>query len=350
MKTVDEIYADMLELFQNQTGFSMENTADLAVRLYATAAEIHSLYIYSDWVKCQSFPQTAQGEYLDYHARLRGLTRRAPAKAQGYIRFYVNTIRESDVKIEAGTVCTTGGLVRFETTQAGTLDAGEVWVDIPAAATASGTAGNAAGKTILYMAVAPMGIAGCTNPAAFTGGSEAESDQELRERVLDSYVRLPNGANAAFYENKALEHEGVGAAHVIPRINGVGSVGIVVASSSGMPEAGLVEAIQKELEEIREIAVDVVVMEPEEKPVDVSVLIRAKDNYEDTAQAVSDAITGYFNGKRLAAPLFLAGLAKVIYSVDGVENYKIISPEADIAVTERELPRLKSLRVAQMEG
>ena len=50
----------------------MDDTADLAVRLYAAAAQIQTLYAYSDWAVNQSFPQTATGEYLDYHASCAG--------------------------------------------------------------------------------------------------------------------------------------------------------------------------------------------------------------------------------------------------------------------------------------
>ena len=68
MKEVDELYGKMLAVFEEKTGFTMDDTADLAVRLYAAAAQIQTLYAYSDWAVNQSFPQTAQGIYLDRHA------------------------------------------------------------------------------------------------------------------------------------------------------------------------------------------------------------------------------------------------------------------------------------------
>ena len=81
MKEVDELYGKMLAVFEEKTGFTMDDTADLAVRLYAAAAQIQTLYAYSDWAINQSFPQTATGEYLDYHAALRGIVRKAGTKA-----------------------------------------------------------------------------------------------------------------------------------------------------------------------------------------------------------------------------------------------------------------------------
>ena len=72
MKTVEEIYQQMLETFSQRAGFVPEDSCDLAVRLYAAAAQMQALGIQGDWVLDQSFPQTAQGIYLDYHVMSSG--------------------------------------------------------------------------------------------------------------------------------------------------------------------------------------------------------------------------------------------------------------------------------------
>ena len=78
MKDAKALYQQMKEEFCQETGFAMEDGADLAVRLYACAAQLESLYRYADWCVEQAFPQTAQGEQLALHGALRGLDR-APA-------------------------------------------------------------------------------------------------------------------------------------------------------------------------------------------------------------------------------------------------------------------------------
>ena len=87
MKTVEEIYQQMLETFSQRAGFVPEDSCDLAVRLYAAAAQMQALGIQGDWVLDQSFPQTAQGIYLDYHAQMRGITRAQGTCAVGTLRF-----------------------------------------------------------------------------------------------------------------------------------------------------------------------------------------------------------------------------------------------------------------------
>ena len=85
MKEWTEIYEQMRGTFAQRAGFVPSEGCDSAVRLYALAAELQSLLMQADWVLDQSFPQTAQGTYLDYHAETRGITR-AAAKAVGRAR------------------------------------------------------------------------------------------------------------------------------------------------------------------------------------------------------------------------------------------------------------------------
>ena len=77
MKEWTEIYEQMRGTFAQRAGFVPSEGCDSAVRLYALAAELQSLLMQADWVLDQSFPQTAQGMYLDYHAETRGITRGA---------------------------------------------------------------------------------------------------------------------------------------------------------------------------------------------------------------------------------------------------------------------------------
>lgn len=349
MKEAGLIYEQMLATFEEKTGFRMQDTADLAVRLYAAAAQIESLYAYSDWALVQSFPQTATGKYLDYHAALRGVTRQAGKKARGTLRFKIDAALMEDLPIPEGTVCTTAGLVRFVTTQESVIPAGDLYVDVEAEAEEAGTAGNAAAGTIVWMTKAPTGVAGVTNPTAFTAGGTQESDEALRERVLDSFTRLPNGANAAFYELRALQHPGAAAVRVIPRYQGVGTVGVVVATQSGEVSESLLEEIRKDLQAVREIAVDVTVMAPQIETVDVAVTIWPKAGVPFAAakQAVTDALGAHFTGKLLGKSVYLATLGGVIYGTGKVENYAIAQPAGDLGAQDTVLPRLGTLTVTE---
>ena len=89
MRSTEEIYESLLAAFGERAGFRPEAGCDLAVRLWAAAAELQALEMQADWVLDQSFPQTAQGVYLDRHGDIRGLKRVPAARAAGVLRFSV---------------------------------------------------------------------------------------------------------------------------------------------------------------------------------------------------------------------------------------------------------------------
>lgn len=349
MKSVDELYGQMMAEFARRTGVEASGTGDLAVRLYAVAAELYSLYIQADWVARQCFPQSAEGEYLERHAFLRGVARRSAAKAQGVLRFSVDAPPAADLAISAGTVCMTAGLVRFETTEPVVLKAGCTTVDAHAQAVEPGGAGNVAAGSVLSMAVAPVGVSRCTNPQPFTGGMDEEGDEALRERVLETYQRLPNGANAAFYQQGALSFSQVAAASVIPRKRGIGTVDVVIATDGGMPGEDLLARVGEYFESRREIAVDVLVSAPAALPVEVRVQIQAAEGRdpEKVRAEVESAVAGFFSGRGLGRDVLRAELGRLVYGVDGVANYKVTAPGEDVAVRPHELPTLKTLAVEE---
>ena len=350
MKTIDEIYREMLACFGEETGLEPREGTDLSARMYALAAQVYALYVQADWVTRQAFPQTAEGEYLDYHAQLRSLERKPALPAQGTVRFTAGEAAQSDRSIPQGTVCMTAGLVRFATTQAAVLPAGELTVDVPVQALEPGTAGNVSAQTVVSMAVAPMGIASCTNPQAFAGGADGEGDEELRARILDTFRRLPNGANAAFYEQGALSFDQVAAATVIPKPRGLGSVDVIVSTLAGTPGEELLEQLQDYFEQRREIAVDVQVKAPTPVTVNVAVQVKAKGGWDKTQvlDQVEETLESWFDGKLLGQDVLLARLGSLIYGCDGVENYAVSAPAADLAVDAGQLPVLGTLSVEEM--
>ncbi len=350
MKTIDEIYREMLACYGERTGMEPAEGCDLSARLYALAAQVYALYLQADWTTRQAFPQTAQGEYLDRHALLRGLERKQGTRAEGTVRFTAGEKAQAERTVPAGTVCMTAGLVRFETTRAGTIPAGELAAEVPVRALVPGTVGNVAANSIVSMAVAPVGVSGCTNPEPCAGGADQEGDDALRERVLDTFRRLPNGANAAFYQQGAMSFGQVAAAAVIPRPRGTGTVDVVVAAQAGVPGEELLRELEDYFQARREIAVDVQVRGPETVEVNLAVRVRPREGYDAdrVTAAVEEALTGRFTGRLLGQDVLLAWLGSVIYACEGVENYEILSPGADVTVAEDELPVLGTLTVEEM--
>lgn len=101
MEELNAIYERMRAIFAEEAGFVPNDGCDAMVRLYALASEVQSLLAQADWVLDQSFPQTAVGQYLDYHAETRVLTRLPAAKAAG-VRQRHRGRDPSDVRVSGG--------------------------------------------------------------------------------------------------------------------------------------------------------------------------------------------------------------------------------------------------------
>ena len=352
MEELRAIYERMRTVFAEETGFVPNDGCDMMVRLYALAAEVQALLAQADWVLDQSFPQTAQGQYLDYHAETRALTRLPAEKAEGVLRFSAPSAVVTDYEIDAGSTAMTSGGVRFETTEKAVLATGETYVDVPARAVEAGAAGNAVAGAVHIMSAYPVGVTRCENPAAFSGGSDEESDEKLRERVLASFKRLPNGANAAFYEQEAMRFAGVAAAKAVGRARGIGTVDVYVSTHAGVPEAALMQEIAEDLQKKREIAVDVQVKVPVKKTVNVSAELTAEPGWtmQEVTDAARAALAAHFTGERLGESVYTAKLASILYGVEGVSNCHLLSPSADIEVSATQLPVLGTVTLAEIEA
>lgn len=316
----------------------------------AAAAELQSLLMQADWVLDQSFPQTAQGMYLDYHAETRGITRAAAEKAVGTLRFAAADKVTAACPIEKGTVCMTAEGVRFETTEDAAIAVGSQWADVPAQAVEAGAGGNVIAGTVTLLSAMPVGVVQCTNPAAFSGGCDAESDEALRGRVLASYQRLPNGANAAYYEQEAMRYPGVAAAKAVGRARGIGTVNVVIATHAGVPDAALLAAVEMDLQKKREIAVDVKVLAPAVETVAVTAALKAAPGYTfaEVKAGAQSALEALFTGELLGKSVTTARLLTLLCGVEGVENVHLTAPAADVAVGSTELPMLGTVTISEL--
>lgn len=347
MKTADEIYREMCTNYAELTGVTVRDGCDMAVRLYAAAAQIESLYIYNDWVKAQCFPQTASGEYLDRHAEMRGLKRFEAVCAEGIIKFSTITPVEQELTVPEGTVCITASGVRFVTTESKVIAIGETSCECTAVAIENGADGNVEANTIVYMQQPPLGVSLCVNEYAFVGGTYEEDDESLRKRILATYSNLPSGANAAYYEKLALSINGVAAVKVIPKNRGLGTIDVIISGTDGMPNDEIIARVREKLNAAREICVDIQVYSPTAVTVDVQIGLDTEDKYsfDTVSENVRKALDDYFDGKLLGCDVLKAKLGNIIYGIEGVRNYSLILPNSDLLVGDTELPVMGMITV-----
>lgn len=334
--TYDEILTNMQEKFRELAGFEADDASDIGIRLKVLAGELFSISTNIDWLKNQMFPQSAIGEQLDLHAQERGLKRKSASKSRGTLQFSRPSKITYDIAIPKGTICSTGQAdgVRFITIADAVLSAGQLSVTVEAQSERRGSDTNVAVGSICVMVTPPAGMGSVTNVTAFTGGNDQESDEELRERLLYSYENISNGTNRAFYRDCALSFDGVHSVSIVSTPRGGGSVDIYVAGKGGVVSSSLISEIQTYIDELREINVDAKVKSPSLMSVSVKGTIQAKSGYQasDVIDAVKVSLQNYFDTLSIGEKVKRIDLYNAIFETEGVENYKLTSPVADVTV------------------
>ena len=84
--------------------------------------------------------------------------------------------------------------------------------------------------------------------------------------------------------------------------------------------------------------------------VNLTVQVAPKQGYAFTevADRVEETVRGWFTGALLGRKVLRAELGDLIYHCDGVDNYVIALPTADVAVETDVLPMLGTLKVEEL--
>lgn len=353
METYEEILGRMQTKFAELAGYPADDASDIGIRLRVLAGEVYSLTAAMDWLERQAFAQTAAGETLELRAKERGVERRPARAASGSLIFSRAKPLWYQAVIEKGTVCAVAGEngARYVTAEEAVLPVGSTSVTVPALAEQPGTGGNAAAGAVSVLVTVPPGIERVRNPAAFTGGTDAEDDTALRERLAQSYRNLSNGTNAAFYREQALRDKGVFSANVVPKEHGLGTVSVYLGASGAAADGETVRRVQAALDELREINVRVTVAAaaPVPCPVTVKITPTAGNTLAAATTAVEQAVRAYFAGLSVGSPMRAAALCASIFSSGAVENCALAGSAAvDRAMQPNQLAVLQTVTVQEM--
>lgn len=329
MDSYESVLSRMNGKFAELAGYSPDDASDIGIRMKVLAGEVYSLNSAVEWLTMQTFAQTAQGEQLDLRAQERSITRKPPVAASGSLTFSRTTPLWYNAAVPAGTVCSTTGdePVRYVTLEEAVLPQGELNVSVPARAEAGGRAGNAQPGTVTVMVTPPPSMESVTNPAAFTGGEDSESDSELRGRLMQSYSGVSNGTNTFFYREFALQYDGVHSVGVVPRESGAGTVGVYLGGRGAVPPDDVVAQVRTDLGKVREINVSVHVAAAQTVPVNVEVSVVPAENVtnEEAVAAADQAVLDYFSQLAVGEPVIVAAMGAAILATGKAVNYSFSS-------------------------
>jgi len=106
-----------------------------------------------------------------------------------------------------------------------------------------GEAGNVMGTLVPIDTIPGLEMASAVD--IYSYGEDAETDESLRQRYMNSFLSYGFGGNKAYYRDNVNALSGVGACRVYPVWNGGGTVKVVfVTSTFGAPNQTLINYVQ----------------------------------------------------------------------------------------------------------
>lgn len=314
----------------------------LGVLAAVFAGSVHLLYGFISFIAKNVMIDTAQTAWLERHASIWGVTRKASAFASG-----TATVTGTD-----GTVLPTGAELQradgvlFTVDTDGTIAGGTATVEI--SAQAAGTDGNtdAATKLNLVSPVVGLNTELTVAGTGVSGGVETESDDGLRARLLLRIQETPHGGVETDYEQWALEVSGVTRAWAFPNELGMGTVTVrfVMDDRAGtiIPDAGEIATVQTYIDTKRPVTATTTVVAPVLVPLAFTINVSP-----DTA-AIRAAITAQLTDVlfRDGAPgdtIFLSRIEEAISLAAGEFHHTMTVPAANVTHTAGEMPSLGTI-------
>ena len=347
METYEEIYRRMKEAYEEERGDTVDEASDIAIRLRTLAGELYNMEASLEWTKRQFFAATATGDSLDYIAAQRGLERKPALKAHGALIFSLAETKNYAVAVPAGTVVATDSEVpiRFVTTEDGEIPQATYSVSIPAEAEEAGYRGNVNVATVEVPVSVPAVISSVSNASPFTGGCDLESDNNLRQRILDSFISAPNGMNAAYYQRLALSVDGVEKAGVVERANGYGTATVYICGTRGQVPQATVNEVNALFREHECVGAVVTAAQATFRNVDLDVTVTPKMGFtdEEVRWRVENAFADYVYAIPVGGKFYLSRLGKYLLDTDCIETY-----EFDLSMTDLNVSGSTCLRVGDV--
>jgi len=222
--TLSEIASRILNDFKNRiegaSTFLRRSVIKVMSIVYAGA--VHLLYEYQQWMFKQFFASTAETTYLELMGSEYGIARTAGVKATG-----AGTSTGTNgliVPADSELQSSSGNIYKIDT--AATVSAGVIDLDITAEQVGDDY-NESAGTSLTFVSpIAGISSTVLIDSSGITGGTDKETDDEYRARILERKRQPPHGGADFDYEKWAKEVSGVTRAWSIPLYNGIGTLGL----------------------------------------------------------------------------------------------------------------------------
>lgn len=298
----------------------------------------HATLQYLDWLALQLMVDTAETEWLDRHGKIwlknaDGSTgRKSATLASGTFTFsgLFGTI------IPLGQQLSTGN-VSFETTAQITVD--NFPTPAPVRALDPGTIGNLDPDTAVDLVNPPPGASTSATVVETHGGTDDETDEELRVRVLMRIRQPPMGGDASDYVQWALSVPGVTRAWAVSEM-GIGTISVrfmmddLRANQGGFPTPDDIATVTSYIDSVRPVTTkDRWVLSPIPEYINFTIKSLVPDS-DETRVEIEDAVVAMLRDKAApahavngitvpATTIYAAWISEAVMSASGVVSFTL---------------------------
>lgn len=349
MEDLELILANTLGSFEEQAQCIVNDDSDTAIRFKVFASEILKITNRINFCIEQMYPNTAEGIYLERHGAVRGVYKKRPSKSMGRVIFRSKSPAQTAILIPRGTLCTSSKntSIMFESTEDITLAQNATTAIVPVESTIVGAHTNVASRFIDQLVTPIPGISSIENSEKTRGGADNEPDDMFRERVLEAFSKISNGANLSYYEQFAKTKPDVWHAKAAFTPNKSNEIELFVDNRTHTLSAGIIADLQAELETKRALGMKITVKRPVEKIFDITLIVKVDNilNYtlynELVFQALEDELAQLKIGQRFSP----AKLARAILKLDGICDVSITSPTLPVPILYNQIAEHGSVEI-----
>ncbi|WP_095153949.1 baseplate J/gp47 family protein [Pseudomonas sp. Irchel 3E13] len=312
----------------------LRSDAEVLARVHGAAS--FARYGHQKYIADQILPDTADEDTLRKMARARlKRDRLAAVAATGP----VSLNGAVSALLDAGTLLQRSDGVRFRVVATVQLTATTGTAKVEALD--AGPLGNTEAGETLNLVSPVLGVNSVFTVAApgLQGGTDQESIETLRARVIRSYRVIAHGGSRSDYVTWATEVAGVTRAWVVRHWMGPGTVGLFFVRDGDIdiiPTAEACDAVRAYVENERPVTAELYVLPPAEKPVQYQ--IRLTPDTSVVRRAVEAALIDLHNREsELGAGLLETHISEAISGAAGERDHKVLSPIGDVPAEDNQL-------------
>lgn len=310
-------------------------------------SELAKFYIELSYLHKKAFIEDNFDDFLDKRVNEFGVYRKLGTEAIGEVTFEGKT----------GTIIPNGTIISYNELLFVVIKDIEISLEIeqnisPVQALEIGVRYNIPASTEFKLQDEIAGVTRIYNNLAFQGGTEIETDEELKERFYKIQKNQATSGNKAHYEEWALEVEGVYNAKIYPRWDGAGTVKVLIFGENNQAvDSEVIERCKQHIEEEMPIGCTLTIATPSPLDINISASIKLETGYtlDFVKESFLESINNYLIN--VNKEIIYTKVSAILASVEGLHDFSNLllnSKSENISFEEDKVPSVTTLEFSEV--